>query len=319
MKPGPNCSGKGGRPAKVGSATTWWRPRRASRQAVHWRRMPFAPARILWVQVAGLQPLADAGAHPARVALHETAEHFARLGHEQLLLSPPGGLPASERNRLDTKAGCPQRRVDGLVDRRVHFDVALRRIEQQPPDRLRYVAGGGEALLHQCHSGGDGIHTAPEDPDRVETGCQRPHALEGQPAIGRLQSDDAAAGGRDPDRATRVRAERHVSLPRGDAHGRSGRRPPRHPAGISRIRRRPEPGVDPARAERQLVQVHLADKSTPGAADGRHDRRVPPGDHGALGHGPATGRGDRTGDVDQNPSRRHAGHRPPAVAIARST
>ena len=62
--------------------------------------------------------------------------------------------------------------------------------------------------------------------DVVARRREREDAVDGHETERRLEPDDAAVRGRDPDRATRVRAEREVADAGGDERGRAAARAP---------------------------------------------------------------------------------------------
>ena len=93
----------------------------------------------------------------------------------------------------------------------------------------------------------------------VEARRQRPAAVERDEPVRRLVPDDAAARGRDPDRAGRVGAERRLLRGRRRGRRRAAARSARDAAGEARVRDVAEMRVLGGRAVRKLVQVGLAD------------------------------------------------------------
>src|SRR3546814_16020063 len=69
--------------------------------------------------------------------------------------------------------------------------------------------------------------------------CARPR----QPPEARLQPEDAAEGGRHPDRSVRVGSKREVAEPRRDRGGRAARGSTGDAVGVERIARRSIMGV----------------------------------------------------------------------------
>ena len=134
-------------------------------------------------------------------------------------------------------------------------------------------------------------------PDRVEGGAEREHAVDRDAAPARLQADEPAAGGRQPDRAARVRGEAEVAETGGERRRVAAGRAAGRPAGMRRVLHRPVPRVLARHAPGELVQVRLADDD--GArADEALDRRRRPRRHVVGVDLRAVGRADPRG-VDQ--------------------
>ena len=108
----------------------------------------------------------------------------------------------------------------------------------------------------------------------IECRRQRDDAFCRHFAKRRLEPDNPAARGRNPDRAARVGpdgGERHAG---GDADGRSAARSPRRPRQVERIVDGPERRVAARRPEGVLVQVRLADEDGPRRPQAGDARRI---------------------------------------------
>ena len=90
---------------------------------------------------------------------------------------------------------------------------------------------------------GDVGDRPPERPDGVEGGAEREHAVDRDVPVPRLEPDDLARGGREPDRAAGVGADPEVAQARRDRRGVPARRPAGRPP-------RPGPGCAPSRTTR---------------------------------------------------------------------
>ena len=128
------------------------------------------------------------------------------------------------------------------------------------PDGARGRRGRLEAGLEQLHP-----EHATRDVDRhrsegVETGRERPHAVERDAAVRCLQPGRAAAGRRHADGTAGVGADRDVGVAVRDRDRRSARRSAGNEARVERIDGRAEPRVGAQRQHRELVQVGLADE-----------------------------------------------------------
>ena len=82
-------------------------------------------------------------------------------------------------------------------------------------------------------------HGAGERAQMVDVGDEHVAAGAGEPAEGRLQAEDAAQAGRDPDRAVGVAAERERHEPAGDGGAAAARRAAGRAAEVVRIVARP--------------------------------------------------------------------------------
>ena len=113
-----------------------------------------------------------------------------------------------------------------------------------------------------------GIHRPAE---RHDTVCR-------QLAHRGFQADESARGGGDANRSARVGAHRGEAHPVGHRRRGSTGRSARRAAWIQRMAGGPERRVLVGRAERELVQVGLADQHRAGLAQRRNRRRVAIGD-----------------------------------------
>ncbi len=131
----------------------------------------------------------------------------------------------------------------------------------------------------------------------VEARREREAAVQRDEAVGRLEADDAAAGGRDPDRAARVGSEGRVGEPRRERRRRAAAGAARDPVAPERIRDGAEVRVDRRDPVGELVQVGFADVDPArrlGAAHGlrAYRRHVVGEQDGAVGR-------DQPGRVEQ--------------------
>ena len=169
---------------------------------------------------------------------------IARAGRSQpleRLLEPRAHLVVEQIAEVAARHGQPQA-VDRHRRRRLRCGVAEQRVIHE--------AGVGDALRQR--------------PDVVERARQRHHAVGRDFAERRLEPDDAAGGGGNADRAAGIgadRGERHAGR---DADRRSAARSAWRSRRIVRVARRPERRVLVGRAERELVQVGLADEHRAG-------------------------------------------------------
>ena len=122
-------------------------------------------------------------------------------------------------------------------------------------------------------------------PGVVEARREREDAVGRDEPVARLEADDAAAGGGDPDRAARVGAERRLGETGRDRRRRAAARAARGAAGRGRVRDGAVVEVLRGDPVGELVQVRLADVGVAGlleAGDGdrglgrARGRRTPP-------------------------------------------
>ncbi len=110
-------------------------------------------------------------------------------------------------------------------------------------------------------------HAAGERPDVVLRPGERQGAILRDPAEGRLDADDAAAGGRLPDRGAGIAAERGVGHAGRDRRRGAAARAARMMALAPRVVDRPVVDVRAGGAVGQLVQVGLAEDHRAGALE----------------------------------------------------
>ena len=158
-------------------------------------------------------------------------------------LEPP---PVREALRRGLDPG-PDERVGELGPRDADLDVLERHLGRLEPGRQR--------LQHPLAA----LDVAGHRPHMVVARREREAALGRHEAPGRLEAGDAAARRRDPDRAAGVRAERRVGEPGRQCRRGAAARAAGDPAGRSGVRHGAEVLVLGGRAERELVQVGLAD------------------------------------------------------------
>ena len=132
----------------------------------------------------------------------------------------------------------------------------------------------------------------------------------GDPPAARLQADEAAARGRDPDRAAAVARVRDGHHPGCDRRPGAARGAARRAAGVPRVARRPEAARLGDRDDAELGRGGAADEDEPGLAQAPHDVAVVVGREvlvqvGAVRERPAGHRHAQVLDRD-----RHARERP---------
>ncbi len=114
-----------------------------------------------------------------------------------------------------------------------------------------------------------------------------------------LQSGDTAECGGYPDRATGIGPIRHVCVAVGNSDGRSAGGTAWHEAGVERIDRRAEVFVHSGCAERQLIEVDLADDDRSGRPRAGHASGVLLSRFCGFGQRPAARRGRDASDIDE--------------------
>ena len=176
------------------------------------------------------------------------------------------------------------------------LEVARQPPQPDPRNRRRPQRAQRDARQHAVN--GRGVsHRARDRPDVIERRAQGHDAVDGHLAEPGLQPHQAARGRRNPDRAARVGADgaqRHAGHHGG---GRSAARAPGGPRRVERVADGAKCRVFARRAQRELVQVGLADQHGAG-------RLQPRGDDGVGGGGRERthvrgGRGGHARLVDQ--------------------
>ena len=172
----------------------------------------------------------------------------------------PGGIAG----KGDVAAAREARR--GFLDAGANQRLGLRRPRHADLDVL-----GGD-LRHRVHLRGQRGHHRRTVRDRarhrshvVEAGSHRKTALHRDQAKGRLESDDATACGRGPNRASRVRAERSVGQARRERRRRTPTGAAGDPAGAKRIGHGAVVGILRGQPEAELVQVGLPHQHVTGS------------------------------------------------------
>ena len=129
-------------------------------------------------------------------------------------------------------------------------------------------------------------------------------------AVGRLQTDDAAVGGRNAHGSPGVGPQRAGAQPRGDRRARSARRPAGSALRIPGVAHGTGVRERRCRAVRELVHVELADDDGAGLLQPRHDLGVlvrhAIREHGARGGRQHPRRVDVVLERDRNPVQRSA-------------
>ncbi len=193
-----------------------------------------------------------------------------------------------------------RRRLDAAIDaRRIRAVAALQRVVDE-----REVARRARERAEVIEARDEGIGSVPR-----------------QPAVGRLQAEDAAQRRRHADRAVGVRAEADRHLAGGDRGGRAARRAAGDAGEVVRVARRPVVRVLGREAVGVLVHVERADQDGAGALEAGDERRVDGGGR-TLALDLRAGARRQAGDVEQVLDREgHAGERQRVarvVAVARA-
>ncbi len=148
------------------------------------------------------------------------------------------------------EAGCERRPV--IRDRQIGRGRILRIIASQGLHHDR-------AILDRPGQG----------PAMVERVGQWEDAAPADPAVGRLEPDDAAIGGGAADRTAGVRPHRAGAQAGGDRRGRAARRAGRIVRGVPRIARRLEGEREIRPADREFMRLLLAEQNRTGPAQPR--------------------------------------------------
>ena len=140
----------------------------------------------------------------------------ASQGADLAQLPARRGQPAQRGPRAARLPASPTGRRAGRPARR----------DRAPPR----AAAAGRGARDDPQQGGAAGRGGGERPRVVQAGRQREHAVDRHQAVGRLEPDDAAVGGRDADRAAGVGADRQLADARGDQGGRTAGGAARGPA-----------------------------------------------------------------------------------------
>ena len=177
--------------------------------------------------------------------------HLGDLTHEHLQVAAASRevepLPPREARgrRLDALADAPR----GLVrPRNGDAKIAQRRLRRRlelRDERLHHGDALGDRSRHR--------------PGVVVARRERPAALQRDEPVRRLEPDDAAVRGRDPDRAAGIRAERGIRESRRERRGGAAARAAGNASLANRIRNPAVVRVHGCDPVRELVKVRLAD------------------------------------------------------------
>ncbi len=152
-----------------------------------------------------------------------------------------------------------------------------------------------------------------ERPDLVQAGREGDEAVAGHQAVGGLDPDHPAQGGRLADGAAGVGAEGQGGEPGGNGGGAATAGPSGHPAEIVGVAGGTKGGVLGAAAHGELVEVGLADDHRPGCPQALDDRGVVGRQPAGQDAGRARG-GDAAGAQVVLEGHGHAGQRPRVLA-----
>jgi len=161
---------------------------------------------------------------------------------------------------------------------RLDADAHLRVCEFRPGnsdlDVLELDLLLGEAGYERLHHPGAAGDVARHRACVVEAGREREASVERYEPVARLETDDAAAGRRYPDRASRVGAERGVGELRRERGCRAAARAAGETTRGQRVRHRPEVRVLGGRSESELVEIRLADVDIARSLEPLHSLRA---------------------------------------------
>ncbi len=181
----------------------------------------------------------------------EPAQHLLRFLDAAHLLGVGGGvLPIEMLDHADAQPFQPALQVGQAIGGRPRRAGRI----------VRVMAGDG------VKQDGVVLDIAGHRPNVVERMGQREHAGEADRAVGRLQADDAAAGGRVAHRAAGVGAERRRYKSSGQRRARAARRAAGVQVAVPGIARRRPGQVERRPAGRELVQRELAEQNSAGLA-----------------------------------------------------
>jgi len=184
---------------------------------------------------------------------HLAAEVFVEALAERQLEPPPARESLS--SRFDPR---PDERVGELGPGDADLDVLERDL------------GGLEARHERLQHPLAALDVACHGTCVVVAGREREAALDRNEPPGRLEAGHATAGRGDPDRPAGVGAERRVGQAGRERRGRAAARAAGDPSRRGGVRHRSEVRVLRGRAERELVQVGLADVCVAGRLQPPH-------------------------------------------------
>ena len=132
----------------------------------------------------------------------------------------------------------------------------------------------GIPALHGVERQREILDRAGDRPEMVEGVDEGERAGAAQPAVGRLQAEQAAQRGRHADRAVGVGAQRQRHLARRHRSARAARRAAGHARRVARIAARPVVGVLAGEVVGVLAHVEAADQDRAGRLELAHQRAV---------------------------------------------
>ena len=115
--------------------------------------------------------------------------------------------------RAATRRSPPREERGGRLDTRAHERVGELRPGDADPDLLERLDSAGSKSVRARRASARRRRRRGPSARRVVARRQRPAAVERDEPVRRLEADDAAAGGGDPDRAAGVGTERRVGEP----------------------------------------------------------------------------------------------------------
>ncbi|MNS89933.1 hypothetical protein D3C72_1239650 [compost metagenome] len=143
-------------------------------------------------------------------------------------------------------------------------------LEKADPGAVAWQPLSGKARADHLHRGDQVVHAFGERPDAIEARFQWMRTDTADATISRLEPGNPAARCRHPHRTTGVGADGDVRQACRDRRSRTAGRAARHTVRRLRIDRSAGPVVDAGHAERQFMQVGLAD-DLPASVEDRID------------------------------------------------
>ena len=238
-------------------------------------------------QGAGAEPVSRQRVEVAGAAL-EVVEvavgAFAGRDHHRRSACAVGLGEGDAPTRAERLGGPLDRRQGGGLGEAC--EVAVGDTDPKAGDAAAEVAGaglgrtlgadgvGGVRTLDRVERDREITDRARERPDVIEARGEQHDTGARDPAVGRLEPQDAAERRRDADRAVRVGAETQRNEARRDRRRGAARRAAGHARGVVRVARRTVVRVLGREAERILVHVETADQHGAGATQSGDRRRV---------------------------------------------
>ena len=180
----------------------------------------------------------------------ERAVDVGDLAHEEAVSSPASGKSIARRRGNRAAAASTRARTSGsacVEPRDADFDL-LQRLESRR-------SKAGHERVHQLLAA---LDRRRHRPDVVVARRKREAAVRRDEVVRRLEADDAAPGGRDPDRAARVGAESELDVAGGDRRRRAAARAAGEATRARRVRHCRRSAGSRRDPVRELVQVRLA-------------------------------------------------------------